>query len=164
MELKASHLQEILSCKMYCEGGSKFCIVNLRTGNIRTLIADPEGALRDPQVHYNGKKIVFSWRKGGTEFYHLYEMNLDGTGLRQLTGGNFDDIEPTYLPNDDIIFGSTRCNRWVACGQYRTTRGPTPPAARLRPARDRRVRPHPMHRARSPELARELGKRTMSSR
>jgi hypothetical protein len=25
-------------------------------------------------------------------------MNADGTGLRQLTEGEYDDFEPTYLP------------------------------------------------------------------
>ena len=71
--------------------------------------------MRDPQVHYDGTKILFSYRKGGTEQYHLYEMNADGTGLRQLTDGPYDDIEPTYLPNGDIVFVSTRCKRWVNC-------------------------------------------------
>ena len=71
--------------------------------------------MRDPQVHYDGQKILFSYRKGGTEHYHLYEINADGTGLRQLTDGPYDDIEPTYLPDGDIVFVSTRCKRWVNC-------------------------------------------------
>ena len=36
-------------------------------------------------------------------------------GLRQLTSGEFDDYEPTYLPDGDIVFVSTRCQRWVNC-------------------------------------------------
>ena len=35
--------------------------------------------------------------------------------MRQLTDGPFDDIEPTYLPDGDIVFCSSRCNRWVVC-------------------------------------------------
>ena len=27
----------------------------------------------------------------------------------------YDDIEPTYLPDGDIVFVSTRCKRWVNC-------------------------------------------------
>jgi hypothetical protein len=42
-------------------------------------------------------------------------MAIDGTGLRQLTDGPFDDIEPTYLPTGDIVFCSSRCRRWVPC-------------------------------------------------
>ena len=73
------------------------------------------GSVRDPQVHYDGRKILFSYRKAGTDYYHLYEINTDGSGLQQLTDGDFDDYEPTYLPDGDIAFVSTRCNRWVNC-------------------------------------------------
>jgi len=88
---------------------------SLATGRLTTLLDDPRGGVRDPQVHYDGAKILFSYRKGGSEHYHLYEINTDGSGLRQLTAGDYDDIEPTYLPNGDIIFVSTRCKRWVNC-------------------------------------------------
>jgi hypothetical protein len=41
-------------------------------------------------------------------FYHLFEMNLDGGGVRQLTHGRYDDFDARYLPNGDIVFLSTR--------------------------------------------------------
>lgn len=85
---------------------------------LAVLLDDPEGSVRDPQVHYDGRKILFSYRKGGTESFFLYEINTDGTGLRQLTGGpdgRYDDIEPTYLPDVGIMFVSSRCDRWVNC-------------------------------------------------
>lgn len=95
--------------------GARLYRWNARTGKLTTLLADEKGGVRDPQVHYEGKRILFSYRKGGTEQYHLYEMNVDGTGMRQLTEGEYDDIEPTYLPDGGIVFVSTRCKRWVNC-------------------------------------------------
>ncbi|MBM3878690.1 MAG: hypothetical protein FJ387_03075 [Verrucomicrobia bacterium] len=95
--------------------GSKLYRWNLVTGALTTLLEDPQGGIRDPQVHYDGGKILFSYRRGGTENYLLYEIDADGTDLRQLTDGDYDDIEPTYLPNGDIVFVSTRCKRWVNC-------------------------------------------------
>ena len=71
--------------------------------------------MRDPQVSYDGKKILFSYRKGGTPNYLLYEIQTDGSGLRQLTDGPWDDIEPTYLPDGGILFCSSRCRRWINC-------------------------------------------------
>ena len=71
--------------------------------------------MRDPQVHYDGGKILFSLRKAGEDYYHLHEIGVDGTGLRQLTSGAFDDYEATYLPDGGIAFVSTRCKRWVNC-------------------------------------------------
>jgi hypothetical protein len=95
--------------------GGKLCRLNLRTGHVTVLLQDSEGAVRDPVVHYSGRKILFSYRKGKSANYHLYEVNVDGTELRQLTEGQYDDIEPCYLPGGKIVFVSSRCKRWVQC-------------------------------------------------
>ena len=93
----------------------RLCRLNLRTGKLTILLEDLTGAVRDPCVHYDGGKIVFSYRKGGTDAYHLYTINSDGIGLRQMTDGPFDDIEPAYLPDGGIAFCSSRSKRWVNC-------------------------------------------------
>ncbi len=100
--------------KGYRDGG-RLCRLDLRIGAVTTLLDDPKGGVRDPQVHYDGTKILFSYRRGGQPYFQLHEINADGSGLRQLTDGPFDDIEPVYLPDGDILFASSRCNRWVAC-------------------------------------------------
>jgi hypothetical protein len=99
---------------LYGEGG-RLCALKLATGTVRTLLEDSHGGVRDPQVYYDGKKILFSYRKGGQPYYHLYEIQADGTGLRQITDGPYDDIEPAYLPDGGIVFCSSRCNRMVNC-------------------------------------------------
>jgi hypothetical protein len=93
----------------------RLCKLDLVTGELTVLLDDPEGGVRDPQVHYEGERILFSYRKGGNHHYHLYEINSDGTGLRQLTDGPFDDIEASYLPDGGIVFCSSRANRYVPC-------------------------------------------------
>ena len=98
----------------YGDGG-KLCRLNLRTGERVVLLSDPKGGVRDPQVHYDGQRILFSYRKGGSPCYHLYEIDVNGTDLRQLTDGPYDDIEPTYLADGGIMFVSGRANRWVNC-------------------------------------------------
>jgi len=95
--------------------GGKLCKLNLRTGELMLLVDDPEGAVRDPQIHYDADKILFSYRKSGSHHYNLYEINTDGTDLRQITDGPWDDIEPTYLPDGDLMFCSTRCKRYIGC-------------------------------------------------
>ncbi len=100
--------------KLYRAGG-RLCRLNLKTGNVKLLLDDLQGAVRDPQVHYDAGKILFSYRPGGSDYFHLYEINVDGSGRRQLTDGPYDDIEPTYLPDGRIMFCSSRCNRWVNC-------------------------------------------------
>lgn len=102
------------SAKAYTKGG-QLCKLELRTGKVTVLLDDPKGTVRDPQLHYSGRKILFSYRPGGTEYFHLYEIDIDGSNLRQVTEGPFNDIEPTYLPSGDIMFASSRCERWVKC-------------------------------------------------
>ena len=105
---------------IYPTGGSRMCKIDLRTRHITVLMEDAEGGFRDPRVHYDGGKILFSYRKGGTHHYHLCEINVDGTGFRQLTSGECDDVDPEYLPDGGIVFSSSRCNRFVACNRVPT--------------------------------------------
>lgn len=98
----------------YGDGG-KLCRLELATGKVTSILEDAQGAVRDPVVHYDAQKILFSYRKAETTNYHLYEIDMDGTNLRQLTDGPHDDFEPCYLPDNRIVFVSSRCNRWVQC-------------------------------------------------
>ena len=107
----------------YCYGTSytilnrqgRLVAYNIRTKSFRTLLEDVAGAVRDPCVHYDGRQIVFSYRPGNEQRYHLFTINADGTGLKQLTFGEYDDIEPAWLPDGDIVFVSARARRWVNC-------------------------------------------------
>ncbi len=99
---------------LYGKGG-RLCRLNLRNGKVNVLLDDPKGSVRDPQVHYDGEKILFSYRPGEQSYYHLYEIGVDGSGFRQLTDGLYDDVEPTYLADGSIMFCSSRCRRVVGC-------------------------------------------------
>ena len=101
----------------------QLCTFNTITKKVTTLINDPNGAVRDPTVHYDGKKILFSYRKGGTNDYNLYEIGVDGNGLKQLTFGPYNDFEPCYLPDGGIGYLSPM--PWlvgVRAGEYSGTR------------------------------------------
>ncbi|MCL4181054.1 MAG: PD40 domain-containing protein [Verrucomicrobia bacterium] len=89
--------------------------LDLPSGTVTTVFDARGGSIRDPQVHYDAGKVLFSYRPAGTDHYHLCEIQLDGTRLRQITDGPFDDYEPAYLPDGDLVFVSTRCRRWVNC-------------------------------------------------
>lgn len=103
--------------KAYAEG-TKLYRFNLRSRTLTALLSDPKGGIRDPQVSHDGKRILFSYRPGGTENYHLHELDLSAANTpkpRQITDGPYDDIEPAYLPDGGIVFVSSRCKRWVNC-------------------------------------------------
>jgi hypothetical protein len=93
--------------------------------------AFPTGSYQHPEVSADGGRVLFSYCRAETtppnretyldRFYHLYETAADGSGLRRLTDGPFDDFAPRYLPNGKIIFISTRRGGFHRCG-----RGPCP--------------------------------------
>jgi len=102
--------------ELFSRMGGKLGIYNLKTGKCKYLIDDPKGCVRDPQVFYDGKKILFSYRKGDSRLFHLYEIDVDGRNLTKLPmSGKWNDIEPCYLPNGDILYTSDRLNRAVQC-------------------------------------------------
>ncbi len=109
-----SYYAQDANAKTYVKGGGLYRL-SVPTSAVTPLVEDAEGTVRDPAVHYDGQTIVFSWRKGGTDSFHLYTIDADGSGLKQLTCGEYDDIEPAWLPDGGIAFVSTRCRRWVNC-------------------------------------------------
>ena len=51
--------------RLYGADGGRLAIYSPKTGSVRTLLEDARGAIRDPQVHYDGTKVLFSYREGG---------------------------------------------------------------------------------------------------
>ena len=85
--------------------------------SVETLVDDPQGVIRDPDISFDGKRVLFAWKKSSRhDDYHLYEMELASRTVRQLTEGlGVADYEGAYLPDGDIIFNSTRCVQIVDC-------------------------------------------------
>ncbi|MBM3859083.1 MAG: hypothetical protein FJ395_05470 [Verrucomicrobia bacterium] len=48
--------------------------------------------------------------------YHLFKMDVNGSGLTQLTDGPYNDFDPCFLPNGRIVFISTRIGGQLRCG------------------------------------------------
>ncbi len=88
-----------------------------------------KGSVLEPRLSYDGKRILFSFvQDAGKEydplqlnnktdegFYHVYEAGVDGTDLRQITQGPYDDLMPAYLPDGGIVFSSTRRKGYARC-------------------------------------------------
>jgi|GEM_PF-588791 len=102
---------------------SALCTLDLATGKVETLIDDPHGCIRDPDVSFDGKKILFSWKKDlKKDDFHLYEMDYATQKLRQITHGlGFADYEAIYLPGGDILFNSSRCIQTTDCWKTETS-------------------------------------------
>jgi len=100
-------------------GGAMKTVDFAKGGKVRTLIESSEGLVRDPEVHFDGKKIIFSMRKNIKDDYHIYEINSDGMALKQLTSAvGVADFDPLYMPDDTIVFSSTREPKYCMCNRH----------------------------------------------
>jgi hypothetical protein len=100
--------------------GTSLCLLTINNNystKTEILFDSPNGMIRDPDVSFDGKKILFSWKKSDRNHdYHLFEMDVESKDIRQLTFGlGHADFEGCYLPNDDIMFSSTRNVSVVDC-------------------------------------------------
>jgi hypothetical protein len=96
-------------------------------------ILDFKGAVRSFDLSYDARRIVFAWTHrtfdNSPTTYPNYPwpnpadscklricvMNMDGTDLKCLTNGAYDDLDPIWLPNGRILFVSGRDELNVRC-------------------------------------------------
>lgn len=85
---------------------------------VRDLLPGHHGSFWRPDLSFDARTALFCFKPAGDSSFHLYQVNLDGSGLRQLTDGPYDDIDPIHLPDGHILFTTTRGNTYVRCGPY----------------------------------------------
>ncbi len=102
------------------------------------------GSFLRPTLSYDGRKVLFAWCRHyphlaaetnkldkanvpADAFYHLFEMNLDGSGARQITHGKYDDFDGRYLPDGRIVFLSTRRGQALQVGRATAARSVSQP-------------------------------------
>jgi hypothetical protein len=122
--------------------GGDICILSpvAPDGKVRKLL---NGALGPGHVHgmdlsWDATRVVFGyakqksgqppagWRDRRTNYHlrrteeptHIFEVGISGRGVKQLTRGQWSDLDPTYLPNGDIAFASERCAYSLQCNEY----------------------------------------------
>ncbi len=122
--------------------GGNLCVLSLADGKVTELVPSLAGGIFDRfDLSFDGLRVVFGYKKAPGIGFRLYEVGIDGRGLRQLTfdppdeaarvakywhpankpSGVYrhhtDDFYPCYLPDGGICFTSTRCERSVLCDE-----------------------------------------------
>lgn len=117
----------------FLPGGGLY-VYSPATGRLRELVASPEGMIIDCDLSYDGKEVVFSWKRKGVVMttplnfqvqecdrsnsdanYQVYRINIDGTGLKQLTRGTSNNLNACWLPDGGIAFISDRKPAYAYC-------------------------------------------------
>ena len=86
-----------------------------------------EGIYSDPELSWDGKRLLFCFKGEAAGSTSIYEIGVDGSGLKRLTDpcpceddyrgshGGVHDVSPAYLPDGRIVFTSTRQHGLVPC-------------------------------------------------
>ena len=77
-------------------------------GVVTSLTHFKDGYVADCEVAPDGETIIFSRREEKNPWWHIFEINVDGSGLRQLTKGPYHDVQPNYLSDGRLVFSTTR--------------------------------------------------------
>ncbi|MBN2294019.1 MAG: hypothetical protein JXM70_16455, partial [Pirellulales bacterium] len=82
----------------------------------REIFRDPEGSIYDMNLSYDAGTVFFSYRKKGEACWQIYEIGVDGKGLKKISrDANCHDVAPAELPDGRLVFVSTRCKGFTVC-------------------------------------------------
>jgi len=77
-------------------------------GHVTPLTRFSEGYVASPELSWDASHVLFSRRGTRDPWWHVWRVNVDGTGLKQLTFGPYHDVQPAYLPDGRIVFSTSR--------------------------------------------------------
>ena len=78
-------------------------------GVLKNLTRLEDGAVQGLEVSRDGQRLLFAMRRNRQRgSFHIFEMQADGTALRQITSGACNDVDPAYLGDGRIVFSSDR--------------------------------------------------------
>ena len=85
---------------------------------LETVWRPEDGAfVGDVDLHFDGERLLFS-SIGTHDRWQVFEIGVDGAGLRQLTRGEEPDVDSydaCYLPDGGVVFASTAVRQGVPC-------------------------------------------------
>jgi hypothetical protein len=114
-EIEASHVYTYHYEGFRAGGGLYLASLRNPKAEPKLLVESPTGQILDLDLSYDGRTVLFSWRRKVDEGYHLWTVNVDGAGLKRLTDGVWHDYNGAWLPDGGIVFLSTRWPQFAYC-------------------------------------------------
>ena len=67
--------------------GTDICVLDLKTGRKRSIlpVEMKSGIVNRIDLSFDAKRVVFDWKADNKSGFHIWEIGIDGTGLRQIT-------------------------------------------------------------------------------
>ncbi len=86
-------------------------------------------AAADPRTSFDGARVLFAGKKTSESPWQIWEMNMDGSGVRQVTQCSGDCLKPAYLPRGLIVFTALAEGPAEQFGSSSKAQGSAPSAA-----------------------------------
>ena len=67
------------------KAGGGLHIYDVQSNTSKKILDSKEGLILDANLHYNGKTILFSWKKEMLDYHQLFTIDTDGKNLKQIT-------------------------------------------------------------------------------
>ena len=96
-------------------GGLYLFTPNKGSGGLKLLVDSPKGIVLDCNLSFDGKVVLFSWKKTMLDKFQIYTINLDGSGLKQITNHESNNMNACWLPDGGIGFLSDRKPAFAYC-------------------------------------------------
>jgi len=77
-------------------------------GKVTPLTQFPDGYVAEPEISWDGKQVIFSYRGQDDPWWQLYRINVDGSELTQLTTGPYHHVGANFLPDGRILCATSR--------------------------------------------------------
>ena len=97
--------------------GGGLYVVDLAGGKPRLtkLVDASAGLILDANISYDGRTVLFSWKRTMQDKLQLYTIGVDGTDLTQITDHESNNLNACWLPDDSIAFLSDRKPAFAYC-------------------------------------------------
>jgi hypothetical protein len=97
--------------------GGGLYVADISAGEPRftQLVDASEGLILDANLSYDGHTVLFSWKRTMGDKLQLFTIDVDGTGLTQLTHDDSNNLNACWLPDDSIAFLSDRKPAFAYC-------------------------------------------------
>jgi len=76
-------------------------------GRVTPITRFEDGYVSEPELSWDASHVIFSRRGQDDPWWQIYRVNLDGSGLTQLTSGPYHHVGPAYLPDGRIVLATS---------------------------------------------------------
>ncbi len=78
-------------------------LVLVESGRVVKVLSAGFASAADPEISYDGRRVLFAGQRQAGERWAIFEMKVDGSDVRLVTSGPDDLRQPAYLPTVHTI-------------------------------------------------------------